>query len=147
MCLDANRRIMDRALRVKEVILAENCHGVGSQFLEQAEAEFRAGALLQASEKAWGAFVHCVKAIAQEKGWEHSSHRHLNCCAGQLLRGISPDHVYLLGVVNALHANFYEDFYEADAVGSSIEASKMLVNALWASSSEHVPSSEDINLN
>lgn len=127
--------------------IAERHQEISSQFLEQAEAEFQTGDLLQASEKAWGAFAHCVKAIAQEKGWEHNSHRHLNRCAGQLLRQISPEHVYLLGVVNALHANFYEDFYDEDAVGSSIGAAKMLIDALWASSAEHLPSAEDISLN
>ena len=135
------------SLKGSLVTMAERSQEISNQFLEQAEAEFRAGDLLQASEKAWGAFAHCVKAIAQEKGWEHNSHRHLNRCAGRLLRQISPVHVYLLGVVNALHANFYEDFYDEDAVGSSIGAAKMLVNALWASSAEHLPSAEDINLN
>ena len=127
--------------------IAERHQEISSQFLEQAEAEFRSGDLLQASEKAWGAFAHCVKAIAQKKGWEHSSHRYLNRCAGRLLREISPDHVYLLGVVNALHANFYEDFYDEDAVGSSIKAAKMMVNAMWASSAELLPSPEDFSLN
>ena len=34
------------------------------RLLEQAEREYRAGDVLQASEKGWGAAAHAVKAIA-----------------------------------------------------------------------------------
>ena len=45
--------------------------------LEQAEREYRAGDVLQASEKGWGAAAHAVKAIAEGRGWEHDRHGHL----------------------------------------------------------------------
>ena len=47
------------------------------RLLEQAEREYRAGDVLQASEKGWGAAAHAVKAIAEERGWEHDRHGHL----------------------------------------------------------------------
>ena len=53
-------------------------HIATSRFLlEQAEREYRAGDVLQASEKGWGAAAHAVKAIAEGRGWEHDRHGHL----------------------------------------------------------------------
>ena len=46
-------------------------------FLSQAYEELAKGDLQQASEKGWGAASQMVKAIAQERGWRHRSHRHL----------------------------------------------------------------------
>ena len=44
-------------------------------FLEQAHNELRAGDLLQASEKGWGAASQMVKAVAESRGWQHDQHR------------------------------------------------------------------------
>ena len=44
-------------------------------FLERAYAELEAGDLHQASEKGWGAATQILKAVAEERGWEHASHR------------------------------------------------------------------------
>ena len=43
----------------------------------QAYEEFAKGDFVQASEKGWGATAQIVKAIAQERGWSHNSHRDL----------------------------------------------------------------------
>ena len=45
--------------------------------LAQAYEELEKGDLAQASEKAWGAAAQMLKAIAQERGWHHHSHRDL----------------------------------------------------------------------
>ena len=92
-------------------------------FLEESDREFAEGERLQASEKLWGAATHAVMAVAQERGWDDSSHRALKNAvirlsdeeggfAGRALRG---------GFVAAekFHSNFYhnnmEDFeIEAD---------------------------------
>ena len=47
-------------------------------FLAQAHEELAKGDLQQASEKGWGAASQMVKAVAQERGWLHRSHRHLH---------------------------------------------------------------------
>ena len=44
-------------------------------FLEAADQEFAAGDVLQCSEKLWGAASHAIMAVAQERGWQFSSHR------------------------------------------------------------------------
>ena len=42
--------------------------------LAQATRELDAGDSRQASEKAWGAAAQMVKAVAQDRGWQHDSH-------------------------------------------------------------------------
>ena len=46
------------------------------RFLAQAKEELAAGDLPQASEKGWGATAQILKAVAEQRGWEHSRHRH-----------------------------------------------------------------------
>ena len=43
------------------------------RLVRQAQEEFDTGDRLQASEKAWGAAAHAVKAIAESRGWNHNS--------------------------------------------------------------------------
>ena len=46
------------------------------RFLAQARQELAVGDLPQASEKGWGATAQILKAIAEQRGWEHNRHRH-----------------------------------------------------------------------
>ena len=46
------------------------------RFLAQARAKFSNGDLQQASENGWGAVAQMLKAIAEQRGWEHNRHRH-----------------------------------------------------------------------
>ena len=78
-------------------------------FLAQAQAELAAGDLAQASEKGWGAAAQMVKAIAQERGWPHYSHRQLQGIIGTLVSETGDtDFADLFGAASALHTNFYE---------------------------------------
>ena len=47
-------------------------------FLAQAHEELAKGDLAQASEKGWGAAAQMLKAIAEERGWPHETHRELH---------------------------------------------------------------------
>ena len=40
----------------------------------EADNYLRAGNNIQASEKGWGAAAQGLKAIAEERGWNHNSH-------------------------------------------------------------------------
>ena len=86
-------------------------------FLQQAEAEFAAEDLLQASEKAWGAVARYVKAVAEHNGWDHYSHSHIRRNANRLFR-LADDQAALEDMFNhaeRLHINFYEsDLDHAD---------------------------------
>ena len=52
--------------------------------LAQARAELAQGDVRQASEKGWGAAALMLKAIAEQRGWEHGKHRHLSRVASRL---------------------------------------------------------------
>ena len=54
------------------------------EFLEKADRHFADDDQIQASEKLWGAAAHTVMAIAQERGYPHTSHPALKRAAEQL---------------------------------------------------------------
>ena len=59
----------------KETVMQTPTYRAASrELLAQANAELDAGDSRQASEKAWGAAAQMVKAIAQDRGWQHASH-------------------------------------------------------------------------
>ena len=78
-------------------------------FLEQAFAELDAGDLRQASEKGWGAAVEVVKAVAEQRGWDHKRHEDLYIVVDSIATEIR-DSVVRSQFNNAgqLHTNFYE---------------------------------------
>lgn len=113
---------------------AERHYEISDRFLEQAYVEFEGGDLLQASEKAWGALAHYVNAVAKTRDWPHSTHRDLNLNASRLIQGTDDASVHRqqLMVVNALHANFYQDFLDEDSVLDGLNATGSLLTALKA---------------
>ena len=102
------------------------------RFLRQAEAELRAGDLLQASEKAWGAVAHYVKAVAAERGWRSNSHRAVNRHARTLIARTDDPKLNELRLiaVNGLHQNFYENWFEAAQVEEGVQAVGQLLEAM-----------------
>ena len=59
-------------------------HDDSRGLLAQARVELYEGDVRQASEKGWGAVALMLKAIAEERGWEHGKHRHLSRIASRL---------------------------------------------------------------
>ena len=55
--------------------------------LVQARSELARGDVRQASEKGWGAAALMLKAIAEQRGWEHGKHRHLSRVASRATGG------------------------------------------------------------
>ena len=128
--LNSSYRTLDMATtsRHREIV---------SSSLEYARAELRRGDLLQASEKAWGAVAHDVKSIAKEHGWNADSHSDVNRSARRLIQ-LTDDpegNGRRLRSVNALHANFYEDFFTEDDVREGIEDAQQLVRSMDAGGS------------
>ena len=73
------------------------------RLLDQADREYRAGDVLQASEKGWGAAAHAIKAIAEERGWEHGRHGHLVRAARRISNELDQPRVWdLFQVASAL---------------------------------------------
>ena len=73
--------------------------------------------LAQASKKGWGAAAEIVKAIAEQRGWEHRHHRLLTMIVGRLRRETGDQELdRLFDHASALDTNFYEDAYNREAV-------------------------------
>ncbi len=116
---------------------------ISKRFLEQADEELQKGDLLQASEKAWGAFAHFVESVARGRGWSSGSQRSININAGRLIdQTWDPKrNMARLGTMNALHANFYADFYPEDLVAHGIGAARKLLADL-EEASRRLPAQE-----
>lgn len=103
------------------------------QFLAHAEDEYDRGDCLQAAEKAWGAFAHCMNSIAIDKGWKVGTHRRLRDNAKRLIDR-DPEHAesrrLLLSAVESLHINFYREFMTADDVRHGIDNARTLIEAV-----------------
>ena len=108
-------------------------HGeLSDTLLQQAEAEFERGDLLQASEKAWGAFAHYVKSVARERGWRNRSHTDLWDIAQELIPYTDDPARYgtLFRSVNGMHTNFYEEYLHSSGVRGGIDDAMALIDAL-----------------
>ncbi len=101
--------------------------------LTQAHAKLEIGDLRQASEKAWGAAAQMVKAACTLRGWEHDQHRFLWVAARELSNEANDQEMHTLFVVaNGLHANFYENTYDADKVALYIGKVEQFVEKVEA---------------
>ena len=87
------------------------------RFLAQAKQELAAGDLPQASEKGWGATAQILKAIGEQRGWEHSRHRdHLVTVSRLRAETGAGDIRRLFGGASLLHENFYENTMSAESL-------------------------------
>ena len=86
---------------------------------------------IQASEKGWGAAAQALKAIAEERGWNHNGHALIVDVAQQVAdEQDRSDLVGLFGTAQALHVNFYENWLSSDTVGIYLNDVKRLLPEL-----------------
>ena len=101
------------------------------RFLAQAKQELAAGDLPQASEKGWGATVQILKAVAEQRGWEHSRHRHHLVTVSRLRAETGDGDIRrLFNTASALHENFYENEMETDDVADGLDDVEALMDKL-----------------
>ena len=82
------------------------------EYLAKAFRELEAGDLTQASEKGWGAAAQIVKAVADERGMDHRSHRNILVAAQSFARETADISVQeAFDYAQSLHGNFYEDIF------------------------------------
>ena len=100
----------------------------GRAFLLKAQEELAAGDFVQASEKGWGAAAMIVKAMAERQGVEHNQHRHVFPIVRGLIRQTG-DETFgsLFDAANALHGNFYENWFEPEDVRQRLERVRQFV--------------------
>ena len=90
--------------------------------LAQARIELAAGDVRQALEKGWGAAAQILKAVAEQRGWDHGKHRHLSRVASRLRAELGDRDVFRLYMVaDSLHGNFYEDELQPEDVAEALE--------------------------
>lgn len=86
-------------------------------FLAQAYEELAKGDLPQASEKGWGAAAQMLKAVALERGWNNSKHRHIYQAVWDLTEETGDEELSgLFGAASSLHVNFYDLEYPAPCI-------------------------------
>ena len=113
--------------------LQQNHIVVSRQLIQHAEEELADGEPLQASEKAWGAVAHLLKAIARQRRWRHSGHHHFFQIIDQLVEETGDDEIEtFFSVADGLHGNFYNGFKSESAVRSNIQKVKLLITKLTA---------------
>ena len=101
------------------------------RFLAQARQELSDGDLPQASEKGWGAAAQILKAVAEQRGWDHGKHRHLSRVASRLRAELGDGDVFTFYMVaDALHGNFYEDEYAAADIAEALDKVETLIDKL-----------------
>ena len=101
------------------------------RFLAQARRELADGDLAQASEKGWGATAQMLKAIAEQRGWEHYRHRHYHRAASRIRAETGDGEIRrLFDSASALHENFYENDMAPDEVGERLDDVETLMDKL-----------------
>lgn len=101
------------------------------RLIRQAQEEFDKGDRLQASEKAWGAAAHAVKAAAEQRGWRHDSHARLFSIVAQISREAGDTELRtLFHVANSMHQNYYEDWQSEEFVQDGIQKVQLLVEKM-----------------
>ena len=102
-----------------------------SGFLQQAFAELENGDLRQASEKGWGAAASAVKAVAEQREWEHHSHDSLFDVAALLPSESSNVNIRRdFQMASSLHTNFYEGWLRKEMVRSGLDQVQRPLTAL-----------------
>ena len=100
-------------------------------FLGQARQELADGDLPQASEKGWGATAQILKAIAEQRGWEHSRHRHHLVTVSRLRAETGDGDIRRrFNTASALHENFYENTMQAFEVAEGPDDVEALIDKL-----------------
>jgi uncharacterized protein (UPF0332 family) len=110
---------------------AEWFTNTSAEFLAKAEDALSKDDLLQASEKAWGAAAHMVRAVAARRRWRHAGHRELFQVVNRLVEETGDrELVRLFHVANSLHSNFYEDWMTQEFVEQGLDQVRELVDRL-----------------
>ena len=98
-----------------------------------ARQELIEGSRLQAGEKAWGAVVHPIKAIAEQRGWRHKSHQDIHSVMSQIALeyGFDGEQIWALSLAYFVgHENFYENFRSPEELSEMMDRVEEILPAL-----------------
>ena len=107
-------------------------HDVHSRrLIAHAEIELEKGDRLQASEKAWGAVAHRLKAIADRRGWEYVTHRQVYGIVERLVDELGDPRIEaLFYAANGLHQNYCVDAQPIESLRRQIGMAEELLAIL-----------------
>ena len=109
--------------------------------MAQSRDELARGDLQQASENGWGAAAQMLKAVSDQRGWNHGRHRHLTQVASRPREETGDRDIYrYFAVANELHGNFYENEMSAQDIAEALEDVEGLLEKLGTSCRSDVPS-------
>jgi uncharacterized protein (UPF0332 family) len=101
------------------------------EFLAKAQEALEQDDLAQASEKGWGAAAQMVKAIAEQKGWQHNGHAYLFQTVRRLVEETGDNRLNeLFHIANSLHSNFYENWLPVEMVQSGLDNVREFISKL-----------------
>ena len=104
---------------------------LNGRYLADADRLREAGDYSQASEKYWGATAEIIKAIAEKRGWDHSSHRDIRTALRRLAQETGDEDMRrLFSIMESLHANFYENWMDAEDLRIHAEDAHLLIEKL-----------------
>ncbi len=96
---------------------------ISRRFIIHAREELEKGNRLQSGEKAWGAVVQPLKAIAEQRGWRHKNHQDIHNVGLQMLAETpnvdlqeALSEAYRVG-----HQNFYENYYPPEELAEMLD--------------------------
>lgn len=103
------------------------------RLIQQANYELdRKGDRLQATEKAYGAVAHAVKAIGEDRLWRNDSHNLrrtiVNLIAAEFDR---PELPPLHAIADVVHDNYFEDKLQHWILRSNLDQVGNLLSLLW----------------
>ena len=114
---------------VKQPIESHEVHS--QRLLRHAEEQLAVGDRLQASEKAWGAAAHRLKAIAGDRSWAYRTHADAFRVVERLSDEMGEPRLKILfSVANRMHQYFYEDSKSLDYIRTEIESVRELLEML-----------------
>ena len=98
---------------------------LSAEHLDKAAVALANDDALQASEEIWGAAASALKAVCQERGWNHRFHNHLRAAAIYLsLEWNRPDLELMFGFIESMHTNYYEHQWYVGEVRRRLEVVK-----------------------
>lgn len=107
---------------------------IGRRFIMQARQYLEQRDRLQAGEKAWGAIAHNLKAIGEQRGWNHGNHQQIENIGRQIVAEFQDSDLSdaISEVFHNGHKNFYENYRTIDEMRETIEAAEEALPALEA---------------
>ena len=102
------------------------------RFLDHAEKQLKHHDRVQAAEKIWGAVAQTLKAIGEQRGWEHNGHVNIIFISEQLGLefGRFREFYRYMALAERMHQNFYENNVSGLSVRTALEEARRFIAEL-----------------